>query len=79
VSALYIYETTAFYRIFCSGDDSYQAWQFMPATGVIWRLGDKIYLDGHFNYDYLHCMSGAYTACTTTAKISPYVYFTMNL
>ena len=79
VSALYIYETTAFYRIFCSGDASFQAWQIQPATGVIWRLGDKIYLDGHFNYDYLHCLSGTSTACTTTAKISPYVYFTMNL
>jgi hypothetical protein len=84
VSALYIYATTTFYRIFCNGgelssNDSFQAWQLFPATGVIWRLGDKIYLDGHFNYDYLHCMSGAYTACTTTAKISPYVYFTMNL
>jgi hypothetical protein len=79
VSALYIYGSTAFYRVFCNGDDSFQAWQLVPTTGVIWRMGDRIYLDGHFNYDYLHCLSGASTACTTTAKISPYVYFTMNL
>jgi hypothetical protein len=77
VAALYIYQSTGFLRWFCSGDDAFQAWEIIPAAGVIWRLGDKIYLDGHFNYDYYHCMSG--TTCSTSTKISPYVYFTMNL
>ena len=77
VSALYVYQSTGFFRWLCSGDAAFQAWEIVPAAGVIWRLGDKIYLDGHVNYDYYGCLSG--TTCTTTAKISPYVYFTMNL
>jgi hypothetical protein len=77
VSALYIYQSTGFLRWLCSGSDAFQAWEIIPAGGVIWRLGDKIYLDGHVNYDHFGCLSGA--TCKTTTKISPYVYFTMNL
>jgi hypothetical protein len=77
VSALYIYQSTGILRWFCNGTDAYDAWQFIPAAGVIWRLGDKLYLDAHFNYDRLNCTSG--DTCSTTTKISPYLYFTMNL
>ena len=44
---------------------------------MIWRLGDKLYLDGHVYYDQTQCLSGS--TCTTNYKLSPYVYFTMNL
>ena len=79
ISALYVYVSTEYKQWDMRGDGAYTAWELIPMGGVIWRLGDKLYLDGHFNYDYLHCTSGDATACTTTAKISPYVFFTMNL
>ena len=62
-----------------SGAAAHTAWQVIPSGGVIWRLGDKLYLYGRFNYDYMHCSSGSASACTTTAKVAPYLYFTMNL
>jgi hypothetical protein len=77
VSALYVYVSAEYKQWDSRGDAAYTAWELIPMGGVIWRLGDKLYLDGHFNYDYLHCLSGA--TCTTTAKILPYVFFTMNL
>ena len=77
VSALYIYQSTGLLGWDSRGDGAYTAWQLLPAAGVIWRLGDKIYLDGHFNVDYLHCLSGE--TCLTASKVSPYVLFTMNL
>jgi hypothetical protein len=79
VSALYIYLSTEYKQWDMRGDGAYTAWELIPMGGVIWRLGDKLYLDGHFNYDYLHCLSGPATSCTTTTKVLPYVFFTMNL
>jgi hypothetical protein len=77
VSALYIYASTEYKQWDQNGDSAYTAWELLPMFGVIWRLGDKLYLDGHFNYDYVHCLSGS--TCATNSKIMPYVYFTMNL
>jgi hypothetical protein len=77
VSALYVYQTTEWKWIDQSGDGAYTAWQILPAGGVIWRLGDKLYLDGHVNVEYQHCMSGA--ICPSYTKVTPYLFFTMNL
>jgi hypothetical protein len=77
VSALYVYQTTEWKWLDQSGDAAYTAWQLLPAAGVIWRLGDKLYLDGHVNVEYQHCLSGA--LCPTYTKLTPYLYFTMNL
>jgi hypothetical protein len=77
VSALYIYASTEWKQWDQRGDDPYTAWEFIPTCGVIWRLGDKLYLDGHVYYDQTKCLSGS--TCTTTYRLSPYVYFTMNL
>ena len=79
VSALYIYVSAEYKQWDSRGDAAYTAWELIPMGGVIWRLGDKLYLDGYVNYDYLHCLSGVATSCTTTGKILPYVFFTMNL
>jgi hypothetical protein len=77
VSALYIYQTTGVTRWFGSGAGAFEAWELLPAGGAIWRVGDKMYLDAQFSYDYLYCMSG--TACTPVSRILPHLYFTMNL
>ncbi len=77
VSALYIYQTSGVSRWFGSGAGAYEAWEFEPAAGVIWRVGDKMYLDAQFSYDYLYCMSG--TACAPVSRVLPHLYFTMNL
>jgi hypothetical protein len=79
VSALYVYAGAEYWQIDQRGDGAHTAWQLIPSGGVIWRMGDKLYLYGRFNYDYKHCSSGSASACTTTAKIAPYLYFTMNL
>jgi hypothetical protein len=62
VSALYIYQTTGVTRWFGSGVGAFEAWEIQPAGGTIWRVGDKMYLDAQFTYDYLYCMSGS--ACS---------------
>jgi hypothetical protein len=77
VSALYIYAGAEYKQWDSSGDDAFTALELIPTGGVIWRLGDKLYLDGHVFYDLFHCLSGA--ACMSTTKLSPYLYFTMNL
>jgi hypothetical protein len=77
VSALFIYVGTEYKQIDQSGDGAYTAWEIIPTGGVIWRLGDKLYLYANIPYDYMHCLSG--DTCTTTAKFTPYLYFTMNL
>jgi hypothetical protein len=77
VSALYIYQTTGVTRWFGSGVGSFEAWEIQPAGGTIWRVGDKMYLDAQFSYDYLGCMSGI--SCSSVSRILPHLYFTMNL
>jgi len=77
VSALYIYQTTGVTRWFGSGAGAFEAWEIQPAAGTIWRVGDKMYLDAQFSYDYLGCMSGI--ACSGTSRVLPHLYFTMNL
>ncbi len=77
VSALYIYQTSGVARWFGSGVGAFEAWELLPAAGVIWRLGDKLYLDAQFSYDYLGCMSGI--ACAPVSRVLPHLYFTMNL
>jgi hypothetical protein len=77
VSALYIYASAEWKQWDQRGDDPFSAWELIPSGGVIWRLGDRLYLDGHVYYDLTHCLSGP--TCTTNYKVSPYVYFTMNL
>jgi hypothetical protein len=77
VSALYVYQTSGVKRWFGSGTGAYEAWELLPAAGVIWRMGDKAYLDGSFTYDYRYCMAG--TACASLSSVLPHLYFTMNL
>ncbi|MGD0837388.1 MAG: DUF6599 family protein [Polyangia bacterium] len=81
VSALFIFQRMGVTRWHCSGTstDAFEAWEFIPVTGVIWRAGDRMYLNGTFTYDHLGCMSGSASACANTTTITPYVYFTMNL
>lgn len=77
VSALYIYQTTEWKWLDQTGDGAFTAWQLLPVGGLIWRMGDRIYLDGKVSVEYQHCMSGA--MCLTSTKITPYLYFTMNI
>jgi hypothetical protein len=79
VSALFVFERTGVTRWHQSGNGPYDAWEFVPTAGVIWRMGDRLYLDGRVTYDHLECMSGAATACANSTTILPHVYFTMNL
>ena len=76
VSALYVYVSAEWKQYDQSGRDGYTAWEMIPAGGVIWRLGDRLYLYANLPYEYRHCMSGV---CANTSKFKPYLYFTMNL
>jgi len=79
VSALFVYLSTEYRQHDQNGDGAYTAWEILPEGGVIWRLGDKLYLYAKLPLDYIHCLSSVGTACTTTSKFVPYLYFTMNL
>jgi hypothetical protein len=79
VSALFIYLTLEYKQHTQSGDGPYTAFEMIPEAGVIWRLGDKLYLYAKLPFDYLHCLSGDANACVTTNRLAPYLYFTMNL
>jgi hypothetical protein len=77
VSALYVYASAEYKQTDQRGDGAMTAWEIMPMSGVIWRLGDTLYLQADMVYDYMHCLSG--DTCSNTTKFSPYLYFTMNL
>ncbi len=77
ISALYVYQSIELERIDMSGDGAQKGFEILPIAGVIWRLGDRLYLDGHFKYDHYGCTSGA--MCASWTKLDPYVFFTMNL
>jgi hypothetical protein len=79
ISALFIYVSAEYRQWSSSGDNPFTAWEILPAGGVIWRLGDKIYLDAHMTADRYQCLSGAAIACQSTTKVVPYGFFTMNL
>jgi hypothetical protein len=79
VAALYIYQATEWKQIDRRGTNAYTGFELMPSAGIIWRLGDKLYLDGHCVVDYLHCLSGDGVLCRTQTKVAPYLFFTMNL
>jgi hypothetical protein len=79
VSALFVYLTFEYKQHDQSGDGAYTAVELIPEAGVIWRLGDKLYLYAKVPLDYTRCLSGDATACSTTNKFTPYLFLTMNL
>ncbi len=79
VSALYIYASAEYRQHDQSGDGAYTAWEIIPETGAIWRLGDKLYLYAKLPLDSFHCLSGSAGACRSRNTFAPYVFFTMNL
>jgi hypothetical protein len=80
-STLYVFERDGLFRWFGTGEGAVDALSFYVEAGTIWRVGDKIYLDGAIRYDALTCMSQPKTgpACTDTSRVTPRVYLTINL
>ena len=77
-AALYLYQRDGVFRWFGHGIGSYDAISYYLAAGTIWRVGDKIYLDGGVEYDHQAClMSGP--ACSPVSRIVPRMYLTVNL
>jgi hypothetical protein len=77
VSALFIYDTVEWRQVDMTGNQAQTAWEILPSLGLIWRLGDKLYLDGHVSLDHYHCTSGV--SCANSTKLDPYMFLTMNL
>ncbi|HJX54333.1 MAG TPA: hypothetical protein VJ801_16320, partial [Polyangia bacterium] len=80
-AALYLYQRDGVFRLFGHGDGASDAISYYLALGGIWRMGDKIYLDGGVEYDNLSCLSQptAGTPCTGISRIVPRLYLTVNL
>ena len=85
-AALYLYQRDGLFRWFGHGDGASNAISYYVAVGSIWRMGDKIYLDGGVQYDSLHCLlpncpagSISTMACTAVSRITPRLYLTVNL
>jgi hypothetical protein len=85
-AALYLYERDGVFRWFGHGQGASSSISYYVAVGSIWRLGDKVYLDGGVQYDALHCLlpgcPAGYTstmACATVSRITPRLYLTVNL
>ena len=85
-AALYLYERDGVFRWFGHGQGASSSISYYVAVGSIWRLGDKIYLDGGVQYDGLHCLlpscPAGYTStmtCGTVSRITPRLYLTVNL
>lgn len=82
VAALYIFQRDGLYRLFGNGEGAMDALSFFVEAGTIWRLGDKIYLDGAIRYDGTSCLSQPKTGeatCTDAGRLTPRVYLTVNL
>jgi hypothetical protein len=89
-ASLYLYQRDGLFRWFGHGENQGQgvvnSISFYVAVGGIWRMGDKIYLDGGVQYDHMGCVtlpcpSGTsyQSACTTISRITPRLYLTVNL
>ena len=77
-AALYLYQRDGLSRLFGHGDGAVDAISYYLAVGGIWRMGDKIYLDGGVEYDGQTCLAVA-AACTAVSRIVPRLYLTVNL
>jgi hypothetical protein len=82
-SALYVFERDGLFRWFGHGEGASDALTFYVEAGAIWRVGDKIYLDGAVRYDNLTCLSQPQTsqpndkpACKETSRLTPRVLLT---
>jgi len=89
-AALYLYQRDGFFRLFGHNDGATYGMtdgtSYYIAAGGIWRMGDKIYLDGGVQYDHLGCFTsacpnGTYfkSACSAVSRITPRLYLTVNL
>jgi hypothetical protein len=78
---LYLYQRDGVFRWFGHGDGTSNAISYYVAAGGIWRMGDKIYLDGGVEYDNLTCLSQptSGSACLAVSRIVPRLYLTVNL
>jgi hypothetical protein len=80
VAALYLFQRDGLFRWFGNGSGSVEALSFFAEAGTIWRVGDKIYLDGAFRYEGSTCLSQkAGTTCRGSGLLTPRVYLTVNL
>jgi hypothetical protein len=80
-ATLYLYQRDGVFRWFGHGNGASDAISYYVAAGGIWRMGDKIYLDGGVEYDNLTCLSQptAGSACVGVSRIVPRLYLTVNL
>ncbi len=62
--------------LFGTGPGSADALVYEIAAGIIWMLGDALYLDSELAYQHSICYGGA---CATTRHLEPRVFFTFNL
>jgi hypothetical protein len=80
-ATLYLYQRDGLFRWFGHGDGASNGISYYVAAGGIWRMGDKIYLDGGVQYDNLTCLSQPTqgSACVAVSRITPRLYLTVNL
>ncbi|MGA7740311.1 MAG: hypothetical protein ABSF35_07770 [Polyangia bacterium] len=79
-ATLYIYQRDGVFRWFGHGEGMTDGISYYVAAGSIWRMGDKIYLDGGVEYDNLTCLSQPVgSACLAVSRIVPRLYLTVNL
>jgi hypothetical protein len=80
-ATLYLYQRDGLFRWFGHGDGASNGISYYVAAGGIWRMGDKVYLDGGVQYDNLTCLSQptAGSACLAVSRITPRLYLTVNL
>ena len=79
-ATLYLYQRDGVFSWFGHGDGMTDGISFYVAAGSIWRMGDKIYLDGGVQYDQLSCLSHPIgSACVGVSRLTPRLYLTVNL
>jgi hypothetical protein len=85
-ATLYLYQRDGVFGLFGHGNGATEGVSFYVGAGTIWRMGDKIYLDGGVQYDGLRCLlpggpagSNSTMACTAVSRITPRLYLTVNL
>jgi len=81
-ASLYLYQRDGVFRLFGHGTGAPDGMSYYIAVGGIWRMGDKIYLDGGVQYDNTTCLSQPASgppSCTEISRITPRLYLTVNL
>jgi hypothetical protein len=75
-SSMYAYQRFGAFRSIGYDLGSKESWFYAPMAGMIFRMGDRMYLEWQVSYDLESCIAGA---CKPVSRLDPRLTLTVNL